>query len=412
MSLAAFWLLTAVHELQHLLWSSWPEHLWHHGPPWWWPLPLLLLAGAAVGPIVRWFPGGGGHVPAFGLHAGGITAAALPGVILAAVVGLPLGAVLGPEAPLMALGAGLALLLRDLTRAPSTDAGNALLGAAGSAAAVAAIFGNPLVGAVMLMEAAGVGGSRLLALMLPALLASGIGALVFTGFGDWTGYHIGSLTLSLPKPPTLDSGDILWSVLFAVVLGSAVSLMKSLGRLTHGFVSRSILRNTVLCALAAGGCAAAYAGITGRSPEDVASSGQATLTELAENPHAWAVGTLFAVLAFKGLGYAVCMGSLRGGAIFPALFLGGAAGVLLAPLPGYGLVPAMAGCMAATTAAAMELPLSSVVLVTLLVGHSGAIPVIMLSAAVSTVTTNLLPVIPKRRSGRTGPAPVGPPQSR
>jgi H+/Cl- antiporter ClcA len=102
----------------------------------------------------------------------------------------------------------------------------------------------------------------------------------------------------------------------------------------------------------------------------------------------------------------VCLGSLRGGAIFPAVFLGGAAGVLLAPLPGYGLTPAMAGCMAATTTAAMELPLSCVVLVTLLVGHSGAIPVIMLSAAVATVTTHLLPVIPKPRPARSGPAPA------
>jgi hypothetical protein len=42
-------------------------------------------------------------------------------------------------------------------------------------------------------------------------VASGIGALVFTGFGNWTGLEIGAL--SLPSAPTTsapDTGDFLW----------------------------------------------------------------------------------------------------------------------------------------------------------------------------------------------------------
>lgn len=99
---------------------------------------------------------------------------------------LPLGATLGPEAPLIALGGGLALLFAWLARAPVTQQSTALLGAAGAAAALPSIFGNPLVGAVILIEMAGVGGPRLFAATLPALLSSGIGSLVFTGFGRWT----------------------------------------------------------------------------------------------------------------------------------------------------------------------------------------------------------------------------------
>jgi H+/Cl- antiporter ClcA len=399
-SLAAFWLLAAVHELQHLVWTEWPQHLWHHGPPWWWPLPLLLVAGTGVGAVVRWLPGAGGHVAAEGLRAGGVTAAALPGVVLAALIGLPLGAVLGPEAPLMALGGGLALALRALTRAPASAAGDALLGAAGSAAAIAAVFGNPLVGAVVLMEAAGVGGSRLLALMLPALLTSGVGALVFTGFGHWTGYHIDSLSLSIAAPPVPDAGDIVWAVLLAAVLGPAVHLLMAGGRRTARFVSASVWRGTVLCALAVGVCAAAYAGATGRSPVEVASSGQATLATLGKDPHSWPVGALVAVLAFKGVAYAISLGSLRGGAIFPAVFLGAAAGALASPLPGFGMTPAIAAGMAAATATALPLALSTTVLVTLLVGHANAIPVIILAAATSTVATHLLP----RRAAKPGPA--------
>ncbi|OKJ21632.1 hypothetical protein AMK21_09285 [Streptomyces sp. CB00316] len=54
---------------------------------------------------------------------------------------------------------------------------------------------------------AGVGGPRLFVVMLPALLSSGVGAVVFTGFGRWTGLETGSLSVSFPTaPPRLDAG--------------------------------------------------------------------------------------------------------------------------------------------------------------------------------------------------------------
>lgn len=131
---------------------------------------------------------------------------------------------LGPEAPLIALGGGLALLFRHLARAPATPQSTVLLSVAGAAAALSAIFGNPLIAAVLLMEVAGVGGPQLFAVMLPALLSSGVGSLVFTGFGNWTGFSTGSLSLKLGAPPRLDAGDVLWSVLMAVAIGAAVRL--------------------------------------------------------------------------------------------------------------------------------------------------------------------------------------------
>lgn len=211
MSLAAFWVLVGLHELEHFLWADLPHDLGWDTPPWWWPFPLLLVAGVLVGLVATHLPGAGGHVPAAGLHTGGASSVALPGVLLAAAACLPFGAVLGPEAPLIALGGGLALLFRDLARAQATPQSTALLGAAGAAAAIAAIFGNPLVAAVLLIEVAGVGGPQLFAVMLPALLSSGVGALVFTGFGRWTGLETGTLRIELPGPvPRLDAGDVLW----------------------------------------------------------------------------------------------------------------------------------------------------------------------------------------------------------
>ncbi|MFC8588021.1 chloride channel protein [Streptomyces sp. NPDC057217] len=391
-SLAAFWFLAALHQLEHVLWADLPKALGWASPPAWWPLPLLAVAGVVVGLVVTRLPGAGGHIPAGGLHAGGSSAAALPGVVVAAVASLPLGAVLGPEAPLIALGGGLALLFRHLVRAPATPQSTTLLGAAGAAAAIAAIFGNPLIAALLLIEVAGVSGPRLFAVMLPALLSSGVGSVVFTGFGRWTGLETGSLSIRFPTaPPRLDTGDVVWSVALAAGIGALVHLVVIGGRLTAAFVAASPFVRTVVCAVGAGGCAALYAVTTGRSPAEVASSGQATLAGLAADPHAWSVGALLAVLLFKSAAYALCLGSLRGGLVFPVLFLGAAAGVLLAPLPGLGVIPAAAAGMAAATAAALRLPVSSVALIVLVLGNSETIPVVILAAVTAFVVAELLP---------------------
>ncbi|WP_037640360.1 chloride channel protein [Streptomyces flavochromogenes] len=391
-SLVAFWFLVGLHELEHLVWAELPHGLGWDTPPWWWPLLMLPVAGVVVGLIARRLPGGGGHVPASGLHAGATSPVMLPGVLLAAAASLPLGAVLGPEAPLIALGGGLALLFRDLVRVPATPKSTALLGAAGAAAAIAAIFGNPLVAAVLLMEVVGAGGPQLFAVMLPALLSSGVGALVFTGIGHWTGLETGSLSLRLPMPfPRLDVGDVLWTIPFALAVAVLLHPALAAARRVAAFVTTAVVGRTTLCAAAAAACAALYALVTGRSPAEVALSGQATLGQMATDPHAWGVGALVAVLLFKGTAYVLCLGSLRGGLVFPALFLGAAAGVLLAPLPGLGLVPAMAAGMAAAAAATLRLPVSSVVLVSLLLGGTAMIPVVIIAVVIAFVTTELLP---------------------
>ncbi|UUU38821.1 chloride channel protein [Streptomyces sp. NBC_00162] len=134
-----------------------------------------------------------------------------------------------------------------------------------------------------------------------------------------------------------------------------------------------------------------YALTTGLSPADVSSSGQETLSRMAADPHAWGVGSLIAVVLCTGAAYALCLGSLRGGPVFPSLFLGCAIGVLLAPLPGLGVVPGMAAGMAAATTSALRLPVSSIVLVVVVLGSVAMTPVVMLAAVVSFVTTQLLP---------------------
>ena len=66
---------------------------------------------------IRYLPGTGGHKPAEGFKAGGASPAdRAPGIILAAFATLSLGVVLGPEAPLIAIGSGLGVLAVQLIK--------------------------------------------------------------------------------------------------------------------------------------------------------------------------------------------------------------------------------------------------------------------------------------------------------
>ena len=103
-------------------------------------------------------PGHGGHIPYEGIKAWAPPKPAeLPGILLAALATLGLGLVLGPEAPLIALGGGLAILAVRLARKDIPDQAKAVLAASAAFAAIATIFGSPVIGAIILIEAAGLG---------------------------------------------------------------------------------------------------------------------------------------------------------------------------------------------------------------------------------------------------------------
>ncbi|MER7752487.1 chloride channel protein [Kitasatospora sp. NPDC097643] len=412
-SLAAFGFVSLEHELQNWIWESLPDAVGLDRAPWWWPLPVLLVAGLLLAPVVIRMPGHGGHIPVDGLGGPPTPPRAVPGVVLAALFCLPLGAVLGPEAPLMAMGGGLALLAVRSAKRTEHPQLVAVLGAAGAAAAISTIFGSPLVAGVMMIEAAGLGGPQLTALILPCLLASGVGALVFTGFGHWTGLSIGALSLPQVPPSSVpDPGDFLWGIPLAVAVTVILLAGKALGRRVKTFVAlgsrpgRTAVR-TVVCALAVGGCLTAYALLTGRTPVEAALSGQATLGTLAADPAAWPVDVLLALVLCKGVAWGIALGSLRGGPIFPALLLGAALGIACAALPGFGSAAALAAGLAASAAAVTRLPLTSMVLATALLGGDAGdeTPLLIVTGVTAFIAGELI----RGRLGRTpAPAPADP----
>ncbi len=133
-SLAAWAFLELISRIQILVFTDLPKDLgYHSGAPLWWYVVVLGLAGLLVAFAIVRLPGEGGHIPAEGLKVGGAPTRPidLPGVILAALATVGLGLVLGPEAPLIALGAGLGLLAIKALRRDIPDQAQAVIAGVG-----------------------------------------------------------------------------------------------------------------------------------------------------------------------------------------------------------------------------------------------------------------------------------------
>ena len=287
---------------------------------------MLAVAGVVIAFAVARLPGHGGHIPAEGLKTGPpTTPVELPGVLLAALASIGLGLVLGPEAPLIALGTGLALLAVRLSRRDVPDQAGMVLAAAGSFAALATVFGSPLVGAVIIIEAAGLGGATLPLVLLPGLLAAGIGSLVFVGIGSLTGLSSSAYAispLSLPAYPQPNLGDFCWTIVLSLVAAAVTFAIMELGRRTHRMVNQRLMVLTILATLVIAALAIAFAQLTGESADAVLFSGQEAMDPIVSQAGTISLGTIALLVLCKGLAWGVSLGSARGGPTFPAIFLG------------------------------------------------------------------------------------------
>src|SRR3954452_20295231 len=159
---AAYFFLEGFTRLQHYVFGTLPGDLGFESQPAWWPIPLLALSGLVVALTIRYLPGTAGHKPAEGFKSSGpVKPIELPGIIIASFATLSLGVVLGPEAPLIAIGSGLGVLAIHLVKRDAPERASVVIGAAGSFAAISPLLGSPLPAAFLMMEVAGVGGAML-----------------------------------------------------------------------------------------------------------------------------------------------------------------------------------------------------------------------------------------------------------
>jgi H+/Cl- antiporter ClcA len=391
---AAVLFQTAIHDVIHLVWDVIPHELGWSEPAWWYVIVVPGLAGLLVAAAV-WLPGHGGHSPLEGLGADPIPPIALASILPAALATLGLGLVLGPEAPLIALGLGLGALAVRLIRLEGTGA--QLLSFAGAFAAVAALFGGPLIAAFLLFEVTAASGKipaqQIGRALLPGFVAAGTGAVVFTGVAGWDGLHQTNLALpSLPAYETLRLTDLAWCLLMAAVIAIVIVGIR---HLAHGIAAQSTLSPVallVVAGLAVGALAVAFRATADRPVDLVLFSGQAELPDLVAEGSA---GVLVLLVVAKGLAYALSLGAgFRGGPVFPAIAIGVAAAIFAVDiLPGLNTTPAVAAGIAAGTTAVLRVPFTAVLLVSLLMGDSAfdVAPIAVLAAAIAWLVATVLP---------------------
>jgi H+/Cl- antiporter ClcA len=394
--------LAVVHDLEHWLWVELPDSLGHTSPPWYLVIGLPAVGACVVAAARRFLPGDGGHPPLEGIGSGGVPVVNAPGIALAALGTLAFGAVLGPEAPLIALGSVVGMAVTLFAR--TDEKGSAVLATAGSFSAISALFGGPVVGGMMMVES-GLGlGAGLLTVLLPGFVAAAIGYVLFVGLGDWGG--LSSQGLAVPNLPAYN-GTHVYDLIVAVVVGIVAAVIVAGVRRTAMELAKEGPRRLGLPVLLVGGglavgLVAQVADSLGADSQDVLFSGQTGVPALAA---ATSTKILLVLLVGKAIGYGISLGcGFRGGPVFPALFLGIAVAEFAHTWFDVSSTLAVAAGAAAGMAAGTRLLVTSVLFAGLLVGHAGqdAIPAAVLAAAAAWLTMQAL----DRRAAQAAPAAV------
>jgi len=366
--------LAFVHDLEGWMWDD---------PAPWYLVILLPAAGACVVVVARKFlPGDGGHSPLQGISAGAVPLVHGFGIALAAIGTLAFGAVLGPEAPLIALGAIAAGAVTLFARLGERE--QSVIGSAGSFSAISALFGGPVVGGMMMVES-GIGmglGSMLLPVLLPGFVAAAIGYVLYVGFGSWGGLNAQGLVVpDLPPYHGTHIYDLIVGVVVGVVAAVLIAVVRRAAhRLENDGPTRLGMPALLLLGGLTVGLIAQIADWMGADSQEVLFSGQTAIPAVAATT---STKILLVLLVAKALAYAVSLGcGFRGGPIFPALFLGIACAEF--PHTWFGTSPTLAVAVgaAAGMAAGTRLLITSALFASLLVGSASldAVPAAVLAA--------------------------------
>ncbi|MBZ0056374.1 MULTISPECIES: ion channel protein [unclassified Leclercia] len=303
--------------LQSLLWTSLPSTIGLSANSPTWIILTLTLTGIAVGLVIRYTPGHAGPDPATEPLIGApVNAAALPGLIIALIIGLAGGVSLGPEHPVMAVNIALAVAVgaRVFPRVNALDW--TILASAGT---IGALFGTPVAAALIFSQT--LSGNAEIPLwdrLFAPLLAAAAGALTTSLFFH-PNFSLPIAHYSQMQLVDIFSGAIVAAI--AIALGMvAVWCLPRLHRLMHR------LKHPVLI-LGVGGFILGILGAIG---------GNITLFKGLDEMQQMAFSQifsvsdylLFALIKLAALVVAAACG-FRGGRIFPAVFVGVALGLML-----------------------------------------------------------------------------------
>ena len=303
--------------LQNLLWQRLPGTLGIAQDSPLWIIGVLTLTGIAVGLVIRFSQGHAGPDPACEPLIGApVPPSALPGLIVALILGLAGGVSLGPEHPIMTVNIALAVaigarLLPRVNRMEWT-----ILASAGT---IGALFGTPVAAALIFSQT--LNGSSEVPLwdrLFAPLMAAAAGALT-TGL-----FFHPHFSLPIAHYGQMEMTDILsGAIVAAIAIAAGMVAVWCLPRL-HAMMNQ--MKNPVLV-LGIGGFILGILGVIG-GPVSLFKGLDEMQQMVANQAFSTSGYFLLAVIKLAALVVAAASG-FRGGRIFPAVFVGVALGLML-----------------------------------------------------------------------------------
>ncbi|EEV0495923.1 ion channel protein [Escherichia coli] len=303
--------------LQNLLWQRLPGTLGIAQDSPLWIIGVLTLTGIAVGLVIRFSQGHAGPDPACEPLIGApVPPSALPGLIVALILGLAGGVSLGPEHPIMTVNIALAVaigarLLPRVNRMEWT-----ILASAGT---IGALFGTPVAAALIFSQT--LNGSSEVPLwdrLFAPLMAAAAGALT-TGL-----FFHPHFSLPIAHYGQMEMTDILsGAIVAAIAIAAGMVAVWCLPRL-HAMMNQ--MKNPVLV-LSIGGFILGILGVIG-GPVSLFKGLDEMQQMVANQAFSTSDYFLLAVIKLAALVVAAASG-FRGGRIFPAVFVGVALGLML-----------------------------------------------------------------------------------
>ena len=322
------------------------------GGEWWW-IAVTAGAGVAVG-LLRQLTNLPETIPSLlaDLKEQRVDAKLVPGIVVVSAVSLIGGASLGPEKPLGSLGGGAGTWLSKRRGLSEEDAQlNTLSGFAG---AYGGLFSVTVGVVALIVEVAHLAANRYAKALLGTIVASSVSFGIYFAIA-------GSVFLDAYTVPPYEFES--WQLLAGVPLGLLaavlVTLLAVIVKLAAGLFGRLKVPGIVKSTL--GG---AVFGLVGVALPLTLFTGSDQLKTVVNDAGTLGLGLIVALVIAKMVTFAVSEASgFIGGPIFPALFIGGTAGVAVHEIfPGVPLGLAFTCLFAAVPGSAVAAPFSFVLL--------------------------------------------------
>lgn len=376
-------------------WYSDSDPGWFGGQ-WWW-VAVGAATGLAVGLVRRLT-----HLPwktpglFDDLQTGHVDVGIVPGLVAVSTVSLVGGASLGPEKALGSMGGGAgSWIARRRGLGPEDAKVNTLAGFGG---AYGGLFSSTVIVVLLILEVARPGGHRFTKALAANIVSSSVSFGIYFAIA-------GAVFLDEYQVPSYDFED--WQLLAGFLLGLfaavVVTLLAAFMLGTARLVGRLKAPDLVTSTL--GGLAFGLVGVAlpltmfnGSDQLGVVLDGEASL----------ALGLLVATVIAKMFTFAVSQGTgFVGGPIFPSLFIGGTAGVIVHHVvPGVPLGLAFTCMLAAVPGALVSAPFSMVLLAAFLtqVGALQTAPIFIAVVTAFLAIESAKYVLTTRRQAREGAA--------